>query len=171
MGTYTSNYNLFLPSIGEQGWGNLVNGNFTTIDTTMKGLNARIGTLETDTDAVEERVTALEGSLDNLDCSSITADTINGVVIKSSGTYTVTPSSIFVMNASYDLTVLPLSRVPYSGTLSVDMKVAGTFYCTTDKGTYNHTFNKGLNTLGFDNIHYLIASNSTNVYISIPILA
>ena len=60
MGTYTTNYNLFMPSVGEQGWGDLVNGNFTTIDTTMAGLNTRIGTLETETAAVEERITALE---------------------------------------------------------------------------------------------------------------
>ena len=46
MGTYTTNYNLFMPSVGETGWGELVNGNFSTIDTTMKNLNNRIGTLE-----------------------------------------------------------------------------------------------------------------------------
>ena len=46
MGTYTTNYNLFMPTVGETGWGTLVNGNFTTIDTTMKGLNTRIGALE-----------------------------------------------------------------------------------------------------------------------------
>ena len=46
MGTYTTNYNLFMPTVGETGWGELVNGNFTTIDTTMKGLNNRIETLE-----------------------------------------------------------------------------------------------------------------------------
>ena len=46
MGTYTSNYNLFLPTVGEQGWGDLVNGNFSTIDTTMSELNTRVGTLE-----------------------------------------------------------------------------------------------------------------------------
>ena len=46
MGTYTTNYNLFLPSIGEQGWGDLVNGNFSTIDTTMKSLRTAIGALE-----------------------------------------------------------------------------------------------------------------------------
>ena len=60
MGTYTTNYNLFMPTIGEQGWGELVNNNFSTIDTTMKSLNNGIGTLETDMDAVEERVTTLE---------------------------------------------------------------------------------------------------------------
>ena len=91
MGTYTSNYNLFLPSIGEQGWGDLVNGNFEIIDTTMKELDTRvgtaetnitslttrmgtaettitsnttrIGTLETEMDTVEERVTVLENTI------------------------------------------------------------------------------------------------------------
>lgn len=43
MGTYTANYNLFLPTIGEQGWGDLINGNFTTIDTTLKSLSNSIG--------------------------------------------------------------------------------------------------------------------------------
>ena len=60
MGTYTINYNLFMPTVGEQGWGDLVNGNFTTIDATMAGLNTRVGTLETDVDTVEEKVTVLE---------------------------------------------------------------------------------------------------------------
>ena len=46
MGTYTTNYQLYTPSVGETGWGELVNGNFTTIDTAMKSLSNRIGTLE-----------------------------------------------------------------------------------------------------------------------------
>ena len=60
MGTYTTNYNLFMPSVGEQGWGELVNGNFTTIDVIMAGLNTRVGTLETETTTLDGRVTALE---------------------------------------------------------------------------------------------------------------
>ena len=47
MGTYTTNYNLYMPTVGEQGWGDLVNGNFSTIDTTMKSLSNRIESLET----------------------------------------------------------------------------------------------------------------------------
>lgn len=39
MGTYTANYNLFMPSVGEQGWGDLVNGNFSTIDTYLKPIS------------------------------------------------------------------------------------------------------------------------------------
>ena len=63
MGTYTTNYNLFMPTVGEQGWGELVNGNFTTIDTTMKSLSNSIATLETEADAVEKRVTVVENKI------------------------------------------------------------------------------------------------------------
>lgn len=48
MGTYTANYNLFMPTVGEQGWGTLVNENFSTIDTTMGDLNARLTTVESE---------------------------------------------------------------------------------------------------------------------------
>ena len=73
MGTYTTNYQLYMPSIGEQGWGELVNGNFTTIDTTLKGLDIRIATLETETDAIEGRVTTLEaGNFESANIGSLT---------------------------------------------------------------------------------------------------
>ena len=36
MGTYTTNKNLFMPTVGEQGWGELVNNNFSTIDNFLK---------------------------------------------------------------------------------------------------------------------------------------
>lgn len=110
MGTYTTNYNLFMPSIGEQGWGELVNGNFTTIDTTMKGMNNRIGTLETEADAFDNRITALEnGEFDT--------DTINGVTIKT-GVITVTPKTNgnFISFATCD--ILPYKPdVLYSGSI------------------------------------------------------
>ena len=75
MGTYTTNYNLFLPTIGEQGWGELVNGNFTAIDTTMKSLSNRIT-------AVENEVNG------NLSCTSVTtsgAITSTGVINANGG--------------------------------------------------------------------------------------
>ena len=99
MGTYTTNYNLFMPSIGEQGWGELVNGNFATIDTAMSGLNTRVGILETETAAVEERVTTLEAgefsgnvSAETFDgnlCVDVTSDANYTI-----GTYTVTPYAL-----------------------------------------------------------------------------
>ena len=79
MGTYTTNYNLFLPTVGEQGWGTLVNGNFTTIDTTMKGLDTRITAVESEVNGA-------------LNCTSVTTSgkvTANGGV----GTTSLTTSS------------------------------------------------------------------------------
>ena len=60
MGTYTTNYNLFMPTVGEQGWGELVNGNFSTIDTTMKGLNTRMGTAESNITSLTSRMGTAE---------------------------------------------------------------------------------------------------------------
>ena len=74
MGTYTTNYNLYMPTVGEQGWGTLVNENFSTIDTTLGGLNTRLT-------AVENEVNG------NLNCTSvITSGTITSAgVINANG--------------------------------------------------------------------------------------
>ena len=120
MGTYTTNYDLFMPSIGEQGWGDLVNGNFTTIDATMKGLDTRIGTLETEADAVEERVTTLEKG----EFESITAEVGNFSKIRLNATLsyegysTITIGSVPSGNTISNYTLLA-SIIPVSGVVSV----------------------------------------------------
>ena len=129
MGTYTTNYNLFMPSIGEQGWGDLVNGNFTTIDTTMNSLNTKVGTLETEMDAVEEKVTALEPlSIIQVDSNKnvtfpagITA--IGGITFN---TVTVSPS-----NDSFGLTMGSSNYV--SGMFHICPCVPGVLYTGTVK--------------------------------------
>ena len=75
MGTYTTNYNLFMPSVGETGWGELVNSNFSTIDLIMGGLTTRLT-------AVENEVNG------NLSCTSVTTSekiTANGVINANAG--------------------------------------------------------------------------------------
>ena len=75
MGTYTTNYQLYMPTVGETGWGTLVNTNFTTIDTTMKGLSNRIT-------AVENEVNG------NLSCTSVTTSgtiTSTGLITANGG--------------------------------------------------------------------------------------
>ena len=47
MGSYTPNYNLYMPSIGEQGWGDLVTNNFETLDTNLNNLQDHINTIDT----------------------------------------------------------------------------------------------------------------------------
>ena len=87
MGTYTTNYQLYMPTVGETGWGTLVNGNFTTIDTTMKGLNNRITTCE----SYGARITAIENEVNgNLSCTSVTTSgkiTGNGGIAGTTGTF------------------------------------------------------------------------------------
>ena len=110
MGTYTTNYNLFMPSIGEQGWGDLVNGNFTTIDTAMKGLDARIGTLETDTDAVEERVTVIENG-------DISGSRIEMPTLSYEGYYSISVNEINGLYGAY--VIIFSSPFPISGVISI----------------------------------------------------
>ena len=108
MGTYTANYQLYMPTIGEQGWGELINGNYQTIDTTMKSFSNRIGTLETETDALaamandhEERITTLE-------------DTIEDTIISGEGDVTfasINPGYIYVpVNKTYGVPLINISK-------------------------------------------------------------
>ena len=72
MGTYTTNYNLFMPTIGEQGWGELVNGNFTTIDTAMKGFDDVLSKMTWDGDNV-----TFPGNVDaNINAENVEIDTL-----------------------------------------------------------------------------------------------
>ena len=52
MGTYTTNYQLYMPTVGENGWGEIVNNNFSTIDTTMKGFDDVLSKMTWDGDNV-----------------------------------------------------------------------------------------------------------------------
>ena len=75
MGTYTTNLNLYMPTVDEQGWGTLVNGNFTTIDTTLNGLNTRLTTVENEVNG-------------NLSCTSVTTSgtiTSTGIINANGG--------------------------------------------------------------------------------------
>ena len=138
MGTYTTNYQLFMPTVGEQGWGDLVNGNFATIDTTMKGLNtrmgtaetnitslttrmgtaettitsnkSRIGTLETEMDAVEGRITTLEaGEFENINAGTIIADTIKGNISACFNAVSLTSDEIGLVSFSSSKTLIDAS--------------------------------------------------------------
>ena len=47
MGTYTPNYNLYMPEVGETGWGQLVSNNFEIIDTNLNNLQDQIDVIDT----------------------------------------------------------------------------------------------------------------------------
>lgn len=93
MGTYTTNYNLFMPTVGEQGWGTLVNENFSTIDTTMAELNTRLT-------AVENEVNG------DLSCTSLTT----------SGT--ITSTGLITANGGIDTEALTTTSISNNGTIT-----------------------------------------------------
>lgn len=132
MGTYTTNYNLFMPSVGETGWGTLVNGNFSTIDSTMKGLDTRLTTVESEVNGAlsctsvttSGKVTANGGITGTTGTFSgkVSGTSFNGA-LKTSGTITVTPTSQFFTYwySTFDMTVLPpaLGSAVYTGSLKI----------------------------------------------------
>ena len=90
MGTYTANYNLYMPTVGEQGWGEIVNNNFSTIDVAMSGLNTRVGTLETETDDLDSRIDTIESRVANGTSSISTKGLTNSGNLTNTGTITST---------------------------------------------------------------------------------
>ena len=64
MGSYTPNYNLYMPDVGETGWGQLVSNNFAIIDGMDK------------IDSITTTFTILTSTTTNIDSSYITYDSI-----------------------------------------------------------------------------------------------
>ena len=85
MGTYTTNYNLFMPTVGETGWGEIVNGNFTTIDSAMKGLDTRIDVIESVIHVDENQNVTFPA---NITALSLTTNTLN-LPVGTTGNFTI----------------------------------------------------------------------------------
>lgn len=102
MGTYTTNKNLYMPTVGEQGWGTLVNGNFETIDTFLKPIS-------------------LSGSTYTF-TGNQTGGSINATSITNSGTLTQTGTSTFTgkitANGGIGTKALTTTSISNSGALT-----------------------------------------------------
>ena len=120
MGTYTTNYNLFMPSIGEQGWGTLVNGNFSTIDTTMKELDTRLITVENEVNG-------------NLSCTSVTTSG----TIESMGLITANGGVKGALYVNGQITTIKMSNYSpvYAGTLEQTITVSCRYNATSTSST------------------------------------
>ena len=148
MGTYTTNYNLFMPSIGEQGWGELVNNNFSTIDITMADLNtrmgtaetnivslttrmetaepiitsntSRIGTLETETDAVDSRIKVFEDNISFDSNGNIVGNVVGNVTGNVNG-YILAPYTAASSGS------VKMQSVPASNSVYIAPRASGNF--------------------------------------------
>ena len=150
MGTYTTNYNLFMPTVGEQGWGELVNGNFTTIDNTMKSLSNHIGTVEIETDA---RLATLEAG--NFETITAGVGNFGEIITNGSLTFNKTTTVSFNSNTTIPwqtcvLLLPPIEGNTYTGSMQV--------YANTGTATIYPT-NKDGNVTS-----YTIAGNTTFTY-------
>ena len=65
LGTYTPNYNLYMPEVGETGWGQLVSNNFAIIDGISK------------IDSITTTFTVLTSTITNINLNNITYNHIN----------------------------------------------------------------------------------------------
>ena len=106
MGTYTTNKNLFMPTVGETGWGTLVNTNFSTIDTYLKPISLSGSTY-----------TFTGKHVGNQSGGSISATSITN-----SGTLTQTGTSTFTgkitANGGIGTKALATTSISNSGTLT-----------------------------------------------------
>lgn len=133
MGTYTTNYQLYMPTVGETGWGALVNGNFTTIDTTMKSLSNRII-------AVENEVNGA------LSCTSVTTSgkiTGNGGIAGTTGTFS---GAVIAKNIT-STGLFPAAIHLYTNTSSLDIVSPNYTYSNVNKGNYVNIALLGTNSL------------------------
>ena len=182
MGTYTTNYNLFMPSVGETGWGELVNENFTTIDTTIKSLSNRITAVESEVSGAlsctsvtaSGKITGNGGIVGTTGTFSgaITGTRFNGVTIKSS-VYTVTPTNTVLLSdigacgmSGDDRTspILPFNIYGYTGSVKFKNNGSSTasVYYLHDKMGGTQVLSTNITagatvSISFTNIHYLKA--------------
>lgn len=112
MGTYTTNYQLYMPTIGETGWGTLVNTNFSTIDSTMKSLS--------------NRITAVENEVNGaLSCTSVTTSgkvTGNGGIAGTTGTFSGLVSAKNITSTG----LFPATMLLYANSSSLN--IASSYY-------------------------------------------
>ena len=116
MGTYTTNKNLFMPTVGEQGWGELVNGNFETIDNFLKPITVS-GSTYTFT-------------------GNQTGGTINATSITNSGTLTNTGK--ITANGGIGTNALTTTSISNSGTLTQTGTSTFTGKITANGGVNNY---------------------------------
>ena len=123
MGTYTTNKNLFMPTIGEQGWGTLVNGNFETIDTFLKPITVSGSTYTFSGNHVGNQS---GGSISATSISNSGTSTFTGKITANGGigttslttSSTITSTGKITANGGIGTKALTATSISNSGTLT-----------------------------------------------------
>lgn len=151
MGTTTTNLGLYKPTVGESGWGALVNANFDTLDEAV-GISVKafgaVGDGTTDDSA------AIQDAIDACDPNR------GGTVYFPQGRYRIATG----LTVSYQGTRLLGEGLPGQGRGQSFHSAQGSSRIISDDGITAITMNAGTHgTLGFavENLHVLAASGST----------
>ena len=129
MGTYTPNYNLYMPSIGEQGWGELVSNNFEILDTNLNDLQIQIDTINTQIDTINTNI----GDGTRVLFIS-TSPIINS---ENFGKYASYDGSVYIAQFGYT-TIESMSKPPHSCRLMI-ISVSGDLIISGNIDTYPTT--------------------------------
>ena len=152
MGTYTANKNLYMPSVGEQGWGDLMNTNLSTIDNFLKPITVSGSTY-----------TFTGNHVGNQSGGSISATSISN-----SGTLTQTGTSTFTgkitANGGIGTKALTATSISNSGTLTQTGTSTFTGKITANGGV--NDYEERITTLEAGEFETINAGtiNATNIY-------
>ena len=178
MGTYTPNYNLYMPSIGEQGWGELVSNNFEILDTNLNDLQNQI---TTNLNNLQDQIDVIDTNIGNgtriLSISSPSPSTIttsdfgnyasydgNNVYIASFVGNT-TFSSIPQPSHSCRLMIIIVGgNATFSGSINTYPTSLQTE--TPPNSTSTNTYSKQIQFLGLQSITLTYTANANNSQIS-----
>ena len=187
MGTYTANKNLYMPTVGETGWGTLMNGNLETIDNFLKPITVSGSTYTFTGNQTGGSVSATSisnsGTLTNTGKITANGGLAGGAISGTTGTFsgavtasefvqtstattTVTPNSTNIMNIGnndtlYWVCVLPpLKGVMYTGNVRFRNSYIYSGVGSDITLTYNDTLNSTEKTIT------LIKSTTTDLSLS-----
>ena len=168
MGTYTTNKNLFMPTVGETGWGELVNGNFETIDKFLKPITVSGSTYTFTGNHVGNQSGGSISATTGTFSGAVTAASFNGRIIKN-GTINVSYGTNTIKLPGYnsgrvDFMVLPyIPGVTYTG--KIKTASLGTNPYIWNGKEYHNLPASGNTEYSFTDCPYLVlGTNSGNIY-------
>ena len=130
MGTYTTNKNLFMPTVGETGWGTLVNGNFETIDNFLKPISLSGSTYTFTGNLIGNQS---GGSISATSISNSGASTFTGKITANGGIGTKALTTTSISNSG---TLTQTGTSTFTGKITANGGI-GTKALTATTGTFS----------------------------------
>ena len=163
MGTYTTNKNLFMPTVGETGWGELVNNNFSTIDNFLKPISLSGSTYTFTGNHVGNQSGGSVSATTGTFSGAVTATSFNGIAINKTTPIVLTATYVgdYMPNSGRSSTRLDdasFNILPYMP----NILYTGSF--TTDMGSSNYSLS--LNILNENNTSTVYSCSGSSMTIS-----